>query len=138
MRRILLISPAILLSTLLTLCPGAAQEQTYIGRYLTDFPGPQVYKDPGSGTLLYVETDGRHVAAISGDGKLLWNRDPFKEAHLPFYRTEKPQIVYIGAASKSHHPAAEKSEKFVVISYNNSQFGLMRISNGEFLFSGQD
>jgi hypothetical protein len=120
------------------LCLSAAQEQTYIGRHLTDFPGPRVYKDPTSGTLLYIETDGRHVAAISVQGKLLWNRDPFKDAHLPFYRTEKPQIVYIGPASKFHHPADEKPERFVEISFNNSQFGLMRISNGEFLFSGQD
>lgn len=120
------------------LCLGAPQEQTYIARYLTDFPGPQVYKDPTSGTLLYIETDGRHVAAISVQGKLLWNKDPFKDAHLPFYRTEKPQIVYIGPPSKSHHPRGEKSESFVAISFNNSQFGLMRISNGEFLFSGQD
>jgi hypothetical protein len=120
------------------LCFAAAQEQTYITRYLTDFPGPQVYKDPTSGTLLYVETDGRHVAAISTDGKLLWNRDPFKDAHLQFYRTDKPQIVYIGPASKYHHPAGEKPEKFVEISFNNSQSGLMRISNGEFHFSGQD
>jgi hypothetical protein len=33
-------------------CLGAAQEQTYIGRHLTDFPGPRFYKDPTSGTLL--------------------------------------------------------------------------------------
>src|SRR6516225_2936722 len=32
-------------------------KQTYIARYLTDFPGPQVYKDPTDGTLLYVESD---------------------------------------------------------------------------------
>jgi hypothetical protein len=120
------------------LCLGAAQEQTYTGKHLTDFPGPQVCKDPTSGTLLYVESDGRHVAAISRDGKLLWNRDPFKDAHLPFYRTEKPQIVYTGPASKFHHPPGEKPEAFVEISFNSSQFGLMRISNGEFHFSGQD
>jgi len=119
-------------------CLGAPQEQTYIGRHLTDSPGPQVYKDPTSGTLLYVESDGRHVAAISRDGKLLWNRDPFKDAHLPFYRTEKPQIVYIWPASKFPQPAGEKPERFVEISFNSSQFGLMRISNGEFYFSGQD
>jgi hypothetical protein len=120
------------------LCFGAAQEQAYIATYLTEFPGPQVYKDPTSGTLLYIETDGRHVAAISVQGKLLWNRDPFKDAHLPFYRTEKPQIVYVGPASKFHHPVGEKPERLVEISFNNSQFGLMRISDGEFLFGGQD
>jgi len=120
------------------LCLGATQEQTYLARNLTDFPGPQVYKDPTSGTLLYIETDGRHVAAISVQGKLLWNKDPFKDAHLSLYRTQKPQIVYIGPASKSHHPAGEKPARFVEIAFNNSQFGLLRISNGEFLFSGQD
>ena len=116
------------------LCLAAAQEQTYIGQYLTDFPGPQVYKDPTSGTLLYVETDGRHVAAISSDGKLLWNRDPFKDAHLSPYRTDKPQIVYIGPDNT--HGA--KSREFFAIAFNNSQFGVMRISNGEFSFRGQD
>ena len=51
---------------------GAAQESaTYYGRFLTDFPGPQAYREPASGTLFYVETDGRHVAAISAGGKLL-------------------------------------------------------------------
>jgi len=47
---------------------GASHERTYIGKYLTDFPGPQVLKDQNSGTLLYVESDGRHVAAISPAG----------------------------------------------------------------------
>jgi hypothetical protein len=118
---------------------AAAQESTeYVGVYLRPFPGPQVYKDPNSGTLLYVETDGRHVAAISGEGKLLWNRDPFKDAHLSFYRTEKPQIVYIGPIKKSAQIDGVKPDKFVGISFNSSQFGLLRISNGEFQFLGQD
>jgi hypothetical protein len=128
-----------LLILLSVLSLGTAQEPTtYVGRHITDFPGPQVYKDPTSGTLLYVETDGRHVAAISEDGKLLWNRDPFKDAHLPFYRTEKPQIVYIGPVSKSDHPIGGEPHKLVAISFNSSQFGVMRISDGEFRFRGQD
>ena len=71
-----------LLIFLSVLFVGAAQERTYVARHLTDFPGPQVYKDPISGTLLYIESDGRHVAAISAQGKLLWNKDPFKDAHV--------------------------------------------------------
>ena len=119
---------------------AAAQERTttYVARYRTDFPGPQVYRDPISRTLLYVESDGRHVAAISDDGKLLWVRDPFKDAHLPFYRTEKPQIVYIGPVPESDRPAGRKQDGFVAISFNNSQFGVMKVSDGEFLFRGQD
>jgi hypothetical protein len=124
---------------LFLLCLGTAQETTtYIGHYLEPFPGPQVYKDPNSGTLFYVETDGRHVAAISDKGKLLWTKDPFKDAHLPFYRTEKPQIVYIGPAPKGVHPPGEESNKFVSIAFNSSQSGLLKMSNGDFEFLGQD
>ncbi len=120
-------------------CLGTAQETTtYVAHYLEPFPGPQVYKDPHSGTILYVESDGRHVAAISGDGKLLWNRDPFKDGHLTFYRTKKPQIIYVGPVSKSNPRAVPEPDKFVVITFNSSQFGLLRVSNGEFLFLGQD
>ncbi len=129
----------VLVILLFLLCLGTAQETTtYIGHYLEPFPGPQVYKDPNSGTLFYVETDGRHVAAISGKGKLLWSKDPFKDAHLSFYRTEKPQIVYIGPAPKSVHPPGEESTKFVSIAFNSSQSGLLRMSNGDFEFLGQD
>ena len=129
----------VLVILLFLLCLGTAQETTtYIGHYLKPFPGPQVYKDPNSGTLFYVETDGRHVAAVSGKGKLLWTKDPFKDARLSFYRTEKPQIVYIGPAPKGVHPPGEESNKFVSIAFNSSQSGLLRMSNGDFEFLGQD
>jgi hypothetical protein len=129
----------VLVTLSLALSIGTAQETTtYVAHYLEPFPGPQVYKDPHSGTTLYVETVGRHVAAISGDGKLLWNRDPYKDAHVPPYRTEKPQIVYIGPVAKSSPYARGESDKFAAITFNNSQFGLLGISNGEFQFLGQD
>ncbi|MFZ0807086.1 MAG: hypothetical protein WAN03_12915, partial [Candidatus Sulfotelmatobacter sp.] len=82
------------------------------------------------------------VAAISGDGKLLWIRDPYKDAHIPPYRTEKPQIFYIGSVSQSipdaRPYAGREADKFVAITFNNSQFGLLTISTGEFRFLGQD
>ena len=128
----------LLLVFLSMLCIGTAQETvTYYGKFLREFPGPQVYKDPKTGTLFYVETDGRHVAAISVDGKMLWNRDPHNDAHLPYYRTEKPQIVYIGPIPKSGAVVIDPA-KFVAITFNNSQFGAMSISNGEFRYLGQD
>jgi hypothetical protein len=129
----------VLVVLLFALCLGTAQDTTtYIAHDLEPFPGPQVYKDMNSETTLYVETDGRHVAGISSDGKLLWNRDPFKDAHLDYYRTKTPQIVYIGPVSKSNPYAKGESQKFAAITFNNSQFGLLRISNGEFQFLGQD
>jgi hypothetical protein len=135
------------ISQVLIIGLGTAQEtetytRTYVAHYLETFPGPQVYKDIHSGTTLYVETDGRHVAAISGDGKLLWTKDPCKDAHIPSYRTEKPQIFYIGSVSKSipdaRPYAGRERYKFVAITFNNSQFGLLTISTGEFKFVGQD
>ena len=105
----------VFLIPLLALCFGRTQDATtYIGHNREAFPGPQVYKDPGSGTLFYVETDGRHVAAISGEGKLLWSKDPFKDGHLPFYRTEKPQIVYIGPPPKAlGQPGRRQTSSFL-------------------------
>lgn len=129
----------VFLIPLLALCLGRTQNTTtYIGHNTEPFPGPQVYKDLGSGTLFYVETDGRHVAAISGKGKLLWSKDPFKDGHLPFYRTQKPQIISVGPPPKGAWPAGEEANKFVSIEFNSTQSGLLRISNGEFLFLGQD
>jgi hypothetical protein len=131
--------PRLLAVFLLLACLAAAQEtHTYVGHYLVPFPGPATYTDSISGILFYVESDGRHVAAISKDGKLLWNRDPFADAHAPFYRTEKPQIVFIGAASKSDPVIRGRSERFIAITFNNSQFGVLKISNGDFILEGQD
>ena len=33
---------------------------------------PQVLQDPKTKVIYYLESDGRHVSAISPDGKLLW------------------------------------------------------------------
>lgn len=112
----------------------AAQQTTpYIAHYTEPFSGPQVYKDSNSKTLFYVETDGRHVAAISDERKLLWCSDPHKDADVEPYRTDKPQIVYIGPAPKWYNATG-----VVAISFNNSQFGVLKISNGDFEFLGQD
>ena len=126
-----------LIFVIFVLCLATAQQtRTYVAHSLEPFSGAQVYKDPHSGTLLYVESDGRHVAAISGNGKLLW----IKDAHegVPSYRTEKPQIVYIGPVPKWDPSVKGERDKFAAITFNNSQFGYLRISNGEFQFVGQD
>ena len=125
-------------SLLLTSLAAAQNTHTYVGHYLVPFPGPATYTDPISRTLFYVESDGRHVAAISKDGKLLWNRDPFADAHAPFYRTDKPQIVFIGPASNSDPVIRGKHERFVAITFNNSEFGVLKISDGDFVLEGQD
>ncbi len=53
---------------------------------------PLVYRDGRTSITFYVESDGRHLAAIDGDGKLLWVRNPFEDRHLCPYRTGRPVI----------------------------------------------
>jgi hypothetical protein len=117
---------------------GAAQEPIIDA---TGYPvvryGAQTYKDPHSGIILYVESDARHVSAISRTGKLLWTRDPFKDAKLELYRTKYPQIAHIGPEAKSVWVQGNPRD-FVNLGFNSSQFGLLRISDGEFFFGGQN
>jgi len=126
------------LMLLLQVFCSAQKTVTYTAHYLEPFRGPQVYKDAKSGTLIYVESDGRHMAAISPDGKLLWHRDPFQDAHLPVYRVKNPQVIYMGPVEKTYSVDKGEPDEFVAVSLTNSQFGLVRISTGEFQFHGQD
>jgi hypothetical protein len=112
---------------------------SYRGHYLTQFRGAQTYKDAESGIIFYVESDGRHLAAIDRDGKILWHRDPFADAKLEYYRTKTPQIVYVGKPrEKAQEYWAGKQKKVISIGFNSSQFGEVDINTGEFHFAGQD
>jgi hypothetical protein len=90
--------------------------------------GPLAYKDPKTGTLLYVESDGVHMAAISPDGKILWHRDPFKGSAFSPYRLSNPRITSI-------RPETDGS---VVVRRSNSQVGLLSILTGTFYPMYQD
>lgn len=102
------------------------------------FPGPQSYRDPATGTTFYVESDGLHVAAISKEGSILWVRDPFHDANLTDYRTHKPQIVFIGKGSWSADGIRRREVPAIQIRFNSSQFGTMKMRDGEFQFEGQN
>ena len=102
------------------------------------FPGPQSYRDSATGTTFYVESDGLHVAAISKEGKILGVRDPFHDAKLSDYRTHNPQIVSIGKGSWLVNGVRRRDVPAVLIGFNSSQFGAMKMSDGEFQIYGQD
>ena len=126
---------SLVLSILLT---GAAQKPNIDAAGYPEVQyGAQVWKDTHSGIILYVESDARHVSAISQTGKLLWTRDPFKDAHLELYRTKHPQIAHIGPGPKAVWVKGNPND-FVDLGFNSSQFGLLRISDGEFFFGGQN
>ncbi|SRR5258708_788715 len=75
-------------------------------------------KDPGTSITFYVESDGRHLAAMDSQGKLLWVRNPWEDARAfcP-YRTPKPVV----ASLKSIGGNPEHS--FIAIKFDSSQFG---------------
>lgn len=102
------------------------------------FPGPQSYRDSATGITFYVESDGLHVAAISKEGKILWVRDPFHDAKLSDYRTHKPQIVFIGKGSWWANGVRRRDVPAISIQFNSSQFGAIKMSDGEFQFQGQN
>jgi hypothetical protein len=117
---------------------GAAQEPNVDAAGCPEVQyGARTYTDPHSGIIFYVESDARHVSAISRDGKLLWTRDPFKDAHLELYRTKHPQIAKIGPGPKAVWVKGNPRD-FIYIDFNSSQFGLLRISDGQFFFGGQN
>jgi hypothetical protein len=60
-------------------------------------PNPsQSYRDAETGVTFYVESDGRHVAAIDSAGKIIWVRNPFVDRNLCPYRSAHPYIYWIG------------------------------------------
>jgi hypothetical protein len=107
---------------------------------------PHTFRDVDSGIIFYVESDGRHVTAISPDGTILWSRDPFADSHLEHYRTDTPRIVLIDEVDKSDEPhqwivkamAQKGISKFVCITFNSSQSGCLDFKTGDFTFLGQN
>jgi hypothetical protein len=93
-----------------------------------------IYKDTTANVIIYVETDGRHVVAISPDGRILWRKNPFVDAGLEPYREPRPTIVFVGRCGLR----SEEVGKIFCLSFSSSQFGEMDIATGKFTFSGQD
>lgn len=93
-----------------------------------------IYKDATANVIIYVETDGRHVVAISPDGRILWRKDPFVDAGLEPYRMARPTIECIGAKCKG----LSANDKSVAVWFTSSQFGVMDIATGKFTPMGQN
>ena len=107
---------------------------------------PMAYKDPSSSIVIYVESDGRHIAATDADGKLLWVRNPWEESHaFCQYRTPRPVVdslkkMELNDAARSNLKAsgANLDHTFVSLSYDSSQFGMLDELTGEFYPGGQN
>lgn len=98
-------------------------------------PQPLAFQDSVTGNIIYVESDGRHVSAISPGGKILWTRDPFADAHLQPYRFRRPIIIWVG---RFWFGLGKNREQKLGITFNSSQFGTLDDMTGDFQFCGQD
>jgi hypothetical protein len=113
-------------------------------------PGkPLTYRDPETKVLFYVESDGRHLAAIGPDGKLLWVRNPFEDKGLCPYRSARPVIRSIEPydipadnakriAEDMKRRGADPSHRFIWIEFDSSQFGEVDQTTGDFLYEGRN
>jgi hypothetical protein len=106
---------------------------------------PMVYKDSRNAMVFYVESDGRHLAAIDPAGKLLWVRNPFDDAKLCPYRNARPTISSVAAivttpdvTASIKRYGANPEHDFLKIQFNSSQFGVIDETTGEFFFGGQN
>ncbi|HTV78029.1 MAG TPA: hypothetical protein VMF03_07210 [Steroidobacteraceae bacterium] len=107
------------------------------------------YLDQRSKITLHVESDGRQLAAIDSNGRVLWIRNPFEDAGLCPYRTPHPVIVEIDtidslpnygerAAAYLQKLGMLPIHKYVQIHFDSSQFGLVDESSGNFFLEGQN
>jgi hypothetical protein len=107
---------------------------------------PVSYKDPGTSIAFYVESDGRHLAAMDSQGKLLWVRNPWEDAHAfcP-YRTPRPVVASLKAAELTELArrnlksiGRNPEHRFIAIEFDSSQFGVLDESTGDFFPGGQN
>lgn len=102
---------------------------------------PKAIQDPATKIIFYLESDGRHISAISPDGKLLWSRDPFVDAKLKPYRGPHPIICYFNFVDPTWwkiHSYLGLADDFIGLGYNSSQFGAINKITGKFTWFGQD
>jgi hypothetical protein len=107
---------------------------------------PLVFRDERTSITFYVESDGRHVAAISQDGRLLWVRNPYED--IPYfcpYRTPRPVIARVETMELDEtwrgvlkERGVDASHTFLRIEFDSSQMGLLDETNGNFVGGNQN
>ena len=96
--------------------------------------------DTLTGNKFLLDTTHTFISAYNYKDSLLWRTDPWKDNNLDEYRTRRPIISYFKFITEywCYDESIKKSTKTLAISYNNTQFGYLELSNGKFHFCGQD
>ncbi|OYU96550.1 MAG: hypothetical protein CFE21_09200 [Bacteroidetes bacterium B1(2017)] len=90
--------------------------------------------DSLTGTKFVLDTAQIYVTAFHKSGKQLWQTDPWKDNKLMEYRVKRPIIVRFDFANNKW----TDNKNVIWIVYNNTQFGIIDKSTGEFKWFGQD
>lgn len=106
---------------------------------------PIAFKDSRTAISFYVESDGRHLAAIDAKGTLLWVVNPFELGGFCEYRSPHPVIYKIFQDDGSELKDASFKRrginighKFLRITFDSSQFGVIDETTGDFFGIGQN
>jgi len=128
----------VLVVGLLCLLPNSVGAEPFIAHAVEPYRGPVAYVDKKSRLVLYAETDGKHLSAIDSEGRVLWTRSPFADAHLKPYRVAEPRIIQVYAPLPWMLQVAKGRGTFAALEFESTQFGLVDLKSGEFLSLGQD
>jgi hypothetical protein len=105
---------------------------------------PMSYMDARTMITIHVDSDGRHLTATDGQGRLLWARNPWDENHLCPYRTPRPVVIALTnielsdlGRSKLQSSGANPEHSFLRLTFDSSQYGALDESTGDFFLQGQ-
>ena len=128
----------ILSFALLCLLPTAVTAEPYVAHATEPYRGPVAYVDKKLQLVLYAETDGKHLSAVNFEGRVLWTRTPFADAHLEPYRVAEPRIINIYTPLPWMLEGKKGKGAFVALEFESTQFGLVDLKSGKFFSLGQD
>jgi hypothetical protein len=120
----------------LLLVTSSSAAKPFIAHETEPYRGPVAYVDKKLRIVFYAESDGRHLSAIDFDGRVLWTRNPFVDAHLKPYRVAEPRIV--GIYRPLPWMVEGQKRSFVAIEFESTQFGVVDVKSGQFFSLGQD
>jgi hypothetical protein len=87
-----------------------------------------------TGIIFYVETDGRHMAAIDRNGKILWHKTPYEDKAIFGKKIEGRVIYRLLEADDSDLELMQrrgKTGQYIRVSCGMHEVGLLNQNTGE-------
>jgi hypothetical protein len=140
----------IIYTFLFVLCFSSVFSQTTIiydgngnvisGTHIKTRPGNKVtLTDSATKNTFVLDAEHIFITAYDKVGGILWKTDPWKDAKVEVYRTNRPIIVNMTFDVNPGYPdKLEKGDRVIWIECINTQFGYIDLKTGKFYFMGQD